>query len=108
MKQDEKGGKRSADGVGSACTPGACRGRLQETRTVHGPFARPRSSIFTGLGQRRLPQLRRALGQFGLSLAQEQSRNFRSLSSRMKHETPGKDPSVPPFSLSPNDRKEFF
>ena len=52
MKQDEKGGKRSADGVGSACTQGACRGRLQETRTVHGPFARPRSSIFTGLGQR--------------------------------------------------------
>ena len=28
MKQDEKGGKRSADGVGSACTPCAGRGGL--------------------------------------------------------------------------------
>ncbi len=32
MKQDEKGGKRSAGEVGSACTPGACWGGLQTPR----------------------------------------------------------------------------
>jgi len=60
MKQDDPGESDLLMELAKASTPGACRGRLQETRTVHGPFARPRSSIFTGLGQRRLPQLRRA------------------------------------------------
>ena len=38
-----------------------------------------------------------ALGRRGLSFADEQSRNVRSLDARTKHETPGKDPAVPPF-----------
>jgi hypothetical protein len=50
-----------------------------------------------GVGPKALEQLRRALGRLGLSFADEQSRNFRSLYSRMKHETHGKDPAVLPF-----------
>lgn len=73
------------------------RGRLQEMRILHGASTRPRSSIFTGLSQRRRPQFRRALGRSGLSLADEQSRNVRSVSSQMKHETQGEAPEVPPF-----------
>jgi hypothetical protein len=67
MKQDEQGAKRSADGVGESKHTGRWSGRARgEAEQVTQPPPGAGSSLLTGLGQRRLPQLRRALGRLGL------------------------------------------
>ncbi len=77
--------------------------------TVHGASARPRSSIFTGLGQRRLLQLRRKLGRLGLSFADEQSRNTQIFVFTLcAHEIHGRDLAVPPFPHHPMIERSAF
>ena len=97
MKQDEKSGKRTADGVGESKHAGRWSGWVigdaeQFTEPPRGPCQA--SSRGWAKGDYRSFA---ALGRRGLSFAEEQSRNVRSLDARTKHETPGKDPAVPPF-----------
>ena len=58
--------------LAKASTPGAGRGALQETRNRSRSLSEEKAQAAqTGLGQRRRPQLRRALGRCGLSFADE-------------------------------------
>ena len=97
MKQDEKGGKRSADGVGESKHAGRLSGQAtgdeNRSRTFREEKAQASSRGWAKGDYRSFA----ALGRRGLSFADEQSRNVRSLDARTKHETPGKDPAVPPF-----------
>ncbi len=57
MKQDDKGGKRSADGVGESQHAGRWSRRATGDENSGGePEPGGGSSLFTGLGYRRLPR----------------------------------------------------
>ena len=109
MKQDEKGGKRSADGVGESQHAGRWSGRATGDENSPRNLSQEKAQASqTRLGYQATPQLRRTLVDRASREPPSRVETRRSLSSRMKHEIHGRDLAVPPFPHHPTIERSAF
>ena len=96
MKQDDPGESDLLMELAQPARRALVGAGYRRRGTSHGPERGPGQASSRGWAKGDYRSFA-ALGRRGLSFADEQSRNVRSLDARTKHETPGKDPAVPPF-----------